>query len=178
MDAPSTAHNPGLYAELHLHLGGAILPHILYVRLQRDAHPLLKKYPTPEKFERVFTQRRHSLADYLKMHELVEQIQQPADPTLYYFVTRLVRGAYLFDNLAYIELRHTPYNRTDKHLPQSQRIDQMRSVVEVIAAAAGAQSQFPVRLSQILCTHSRLPDEVNHAIVDLAAAMPDKVCAI
>lgn len=171
--------NPGLYAELHLHLGGAVIPHILYVRLQRDGHPLLKRFPTYERFERVFTRRRRSLADYLKMHELVEHIQQPADPTLYYFVTRLVRGAYLFDNLAYVELRHTPFNRTDAHLPQSQRVDQMRSVVEVVAAAATAQAQFPVTVRQILCTHSRLPFEVNKAIVDLAAAMrPAGVCAV
>jgi adenosine deaminase len=168
----------GLYSELHLHLGGAILPHILYVRLQRDRHPLLKRFPTAEKFERFFARKRHDLADYLKMHALVEAIQQPADPTLYYFVTRLVRGAFLFENLAYMELRHTPYNRTDAGLPQNARIEQMRSVVEVIAAAATAQGQYPLVLSQILCMHSRLPYEVNRAIVDLAATMPEKVCAI
>ena len=136
-DAPRQRATPGLYAELHLHLGGAILPHILYVRLQRDGHPLLKKFDSYAKFERFFTRRRHDLRDYLKMHELVEKIQQPADPTLYYFVTRLVRGAFLFENLAYMELRHTPYNRTDAHLPPNQRIEQMRAVVEVVAAAAG-----------------------------------------
>ena len=65
----------GLYAELHLHLGGAILPHILYVRLQRDKHPLLKKFDTFDKFERVFTRKRRDLADYLKMHALVEQMR-------------------------------------------------------------------------------------------------------
>src|SRR5438046_5308062 len=75
----------GMFAELHLHLGGAILPHILYVRLRREGHPLLRRFPTPESFERFFARRRHGLADYLKMHELVEQIQQPADPPLYYF---------------------------------------------------------------------------------------------
>ena len=139
--------HPGVFAKLHLILGGAILPHILYVRLQRDGHPLLRRFPTPEAFERFFHRRRHNLRDYLKMHALVEQIQQPADPTLYYFVTRLVRGAYLFDNLAYIELRYTPYNRTDGHLPQSQRIDQLRSVAEVVAAAATAQAQVPVTVS-------------------------------
>jgi adenosine deaminase len=170
--------DPGVFAELHLHLGGAILPHILYVRLQRDGHPLLKRFPAPESFERFFARRRHNLRDYLKMHSLVEAIQQPADPTLYYFVTRLVRGAYLFENLAYMELRHTPYNRTDAHLPQSQRIDQMRSVVEVVAAAATAQAQYPLALSQILCMHSLLPSEVNRAIVDLAAQMPGKVCGV
>lgn len=168
----------GLYAELHLHLGGAILPHILYVRLQRDNHPLLKRFPTAQKFERFFSRQRNGLAEYLKMHALVEEIQQPADPTLYYFVTKLVRGAFLFENLAYMELRHTPYNRTDAHLPQSQRISQMRGVVEVIAAAATAQEQYPLILSQILCMHSMLPYEVNKAIVDLARAMPRQVCAI
>jgi adenosine deaminase len=112
------------------------------------------------------------------MHELVEAIQQPADPTLYYFVTRLIRGAYLFENLGYMELRHTPFLRTDKHLPQSARIDQMRSVVEVVAAAATAQKQYPLQGSQILCMHSLLPYEVNKAIVDLAVDMRRNVCGI
>lgn len=168
----------GVFAELHLHLGGAVLPHILYVRLQREGHPQLKRFPTAESFERFFARRRHGLADYLKMHELVEQIQQPADPTLYYFVTRLVRGAYLFENLAYMELRHTPYNRTDAHLPQNQRIDQMRAVVEVIAAAATAQAQYALAFGQILCMHSLLPYDVNRAIVDLAAAMRPAACGV
>ena len=168
----------GVFAELHLHLGGAVLPHIMYVRLQRDGHPLLRRFPTVERFERFFSRRRHNLREYLKMHELVEAIQQPADPTLYYFVTRLVRGAYLFENLGYMELRHTPYMRTDRQLPQSQRIDQMRSVVEVIAAAATAQKQYPLAGSQILCMHSLLPFEVNKAIVDLAGEMRRNVCGV
>ena len=168
----------GVFAELHLHLGGALVPHILYVRLQRDGHPLLKRFPTSERFERFFARRRRNLREYLKMHELVEAIQQPADPTLYYFVTRLVRGAYLFENLSYMELRHTPYMRTDRHLPQGRRIEQMRSVVEVVAAAATAQKQYPLAGSQILCMHSLLPYEVNKAIVDLAADMRRNVCGV
>lgn len=175
---PTAKTHPGVFAELHLHLGGAILPHILYVRLQRDGHPLLKRFPTAESFERFFARKRHGLRDYLKMHALVEQIQQPADPTLYYFVTRLVRGAFLFENLAYMELRHTPFLRTDAHLPLRQRIDQMRSVVEVVAAAATAQAQYPLVVSQILCMHSLLPYEVNRAAVELAAQMPGKVCGV
>jgi adenosine deaminase len=77
-----------------------------------------------------------------------------------------------------MELRHTPYLRTDAELPQNQRIEQMRTVVEVIAAAATAQAQYPLVLSQILCMHSELPLEVNRAIVDLAAAMKGKVCGV
>lgn len=168
----------GLYAELHLHLGGAILPNILYAHLQRDRHPLLNRYPTFERFERVFTRKRRTLADYLKMHTFVEHIQQPADPHLFYFVSRLVRGAFLFDNLAYMELRHTPYNRTDRRRPQRDRIDQMRGVVEIIAAAAASQARYPLVFKQILCLHSTLPADVNKAIVDLAAAMREHVCGI
>lgn len=168
----------GLYAELHLHLGGAILPNILYAHLQRDRHPLLNQYPTYDRFERFFTRKRANLTDYLKMHSFVEGIQQPADPHLFYFITRLVRGAFLFDNLAYMELRHTPYNRTDKRRPPRDRIDQMRGVVEVIAAAATAQKRYPLVFKQILCMHSRLPMDVNRAIVELAADMPHAVCAV
>ncbi len=172
--------NFGLYAELHLHLGGAILPNILYARMQADRHPLLRRYPTYAAFERFFTRKRHDLADYLKMHKLVESLQRPADPHLFYYVTRLVRGAYLFDNLAYMELRHTPYNRTDEALPQAARIDQMRSVIEIIAAAAASQPRYPLIFSQILCMHTALPLEVNQAIVRLAADrhLRKHVCAV
>src|ERR671915_101559 len=106
----------GVFSELHLHLGGAILPHILYVRLKRDGHPLLKRFPTEQSFERFFHRRRHNLRDYLRMHELVESIQQPAAPPLFYLVTGLVRGASFFENLAYRGRRHTPYLRTDADL--------------------------------------------------------------
>lgn len=161
----------GLYAELHLHLGGAILPNILFAHMQRDGHALMKRYPTYERFERFFTRRRSGLADYLKMHALVERLQRPADQHMFYFVTRLVRGAFLFDNLAYMELRHTPYNRTDAGLDMRGRIGQMRSVVQAISAAASAQPQYPLVLRQILCMHSALPREVNEAICELAIEM-------
>jgi adenosine deaminase len=172
--------NTGLYAELHLHLGGAILPNILYHHMQRDQHALLKRFPTFDRFERFFTRRRTDLADYLKMHKLVESLQRPAEEHLFYYVTRLVRGAYLFDNLAYMELRHTPYNRTDPDLDQPRRIDQMRSIVELIAAAAMSQTRYPLVLRQILCMHTELPFEVNQAIVRLAAApeLRNFICAV
>jgi adenosine deaminase len=172
--------NTGLYAELHLHLGGAILPNILYHHMQRDQHALLKRFPTFDRFERFFTRRRTGLADYLKMHKLVESLQRPAEEHLFYYVTRLVRGAYLFDNLAYMELRHTPYNRTDPELDQPRRIDQMRSIVELIAAAAMSQTRYPLVLRQILCMHTELPFEVNQAIVRLAAApeLRNFICAV
>lgn len=157
----------GVYGELHLHLGGAILPNILYSYLQRQpGHRLLKRFPSHERFEAFFQRKRRNLADYLTMHSLVEEIQRLH--SLRYFVQRLVRGAALFDNLAYVELRHTAYLRTDEHLSEAQRIRQMHEVVETIAEAAESQTRYRLRLRQILCVHSRLPEAVNRAMVDVA----------
>lgn len=159
----------GVYSELHLHLGGAILPNILYSFVQRQpGHELLRRFPTHERFEVFFARKHKTLPDYLKMHSLVEEIQRLH--SLRYFIQRLVRGAVLFDNLAYVELRYTPYFRTDSHLDEAQRIRQMAEVVETIAEAAGSQPRYPLELRQILCVHSRLSEGVNRAIVDLATS--------
>jgi adenosine deaminase len=56
---------------------------------------------------------RNTLDEYLELHTLVESVQT-AD-TLPYFIYRLIRGAYIFENLAYLELRYTPYLRTSEH---------------------------------------------------------------
>jgi adenosine deaminase len=164
-----------LHAELHRHLGGAIVPRIFWRYLVRHGHPLANQYPTYESFEEFFTRPRASLTEYLQLHTLVEQVQRI--DTLDYFVSKLVRGAYIFESIVYLELRHTPYYRTDPHLSQEERVAQMREVVEIISAA-GNQPEYPLILRQILCMHTRLPYPVNRAIVELAADMPEKVCGI
>lgn len=165
--ATQTPQPRGVYSELHLHLGGAILPNILYSYLQRQpGAALLRRFPTHEKFERFFARKHKNLTDYLSMHVLVEEIQRLH--SLHYFIQRLVRGAVLFDNLAYVELRYTPYFRTDAHLDEDQRIRQMAEVVRTISEAARSQPHYPVVMKQILCLHSRLSDKVNRATADLA----------
>ncbi len=164
-----------LSAELHRHLGGAVVPRIFWRFLQRTNHPLARQFPEYEPFEEFVTKPRASLAEYLELHTLVEQVQTL--DTLDYFVSKLVRGAYVFESICYLELRHTPYYRTDGARSQHERIDQMREVVESIGAA-GIQPEYPLVFSQILCMHSRLSYEVNRAIVDLAAKRSDLVCGI
>jgi adenosine deaminase len=169
----------GVFSELHLHLGGAILPNILYSYLRRQigagggaggngSHPLLRRFPNHERFEQFFARKRSTLPDYLRMHTLVEEIQR--SHSLRYFIQKLIRGAVLFDNLAYMELRYTPYFRTDAHLDEEQRIRQMEEIVLTIAEAAVSQPQYPLVFRQILCIHSKLPARVNRAILDLAIA--------
>ena len=164
-----------LYADLHRHLGGSVVPRILWRYFHRHERDLADKFPEYPAFEEFYTRERNSLDEYLELHTLVESVQTAQ--TLPYFIYRLIRGAYIFENLAYLELRYTPYYRTDEHLNQTERIEQMRSIVEIVGQAS-KMSEYPIITSQILCMHSRLPSEVNKAIVDLALGMREYVCAI
>lgn len=164
-----------LYAELHRHLGGSVVPRILWRYFQRNQADLAERFADYAEFEDFYTRPRNTLAEYLELHTLVESVQ--TEDTLPYFIYRLMRGAYVFENLAYLELRYTPYLRTPEHLSQGDRISIMSQIVEVVGRASQIV-EYPIVTSQILCMHSRLPYEVNRAIVDLAAARRDVVCGV
>lgn len=164
-----------LYAELHRHLGGSVVPRILWRYFHRSDSDLAQRFPEYNSFEEFYTRPRNTLDEYLELHTLVESVQ--TSQTLPYFIYRLIRGAYIFENLAYLELRYTPYLRTPEHLSQSQRIDLMAEIVDIVGKASQLKD-CPIVTSQILCMHSRLPYEVNRAIIDLAAQKREYVCAI
>lgn len=164
-----------LHAELHRHLGGAVVPRVFWRYLTRNGHPLAAQYPTYESFEAFVTRPRASLEEYLELHSLVEPFQTLE--TLPYFVSKLVRGAYVFEGICYLELRHTPFLRTDPALPTADRIAQMRDVVTAVGEA-GRDPNYPLLMRQILCMHSRLPLEINRAMLELAVQMPQYVCGV
>ena len=164
-----------LYAELHRHLGGAVVPRVFWRYLVRNHHPLAAEFPQYEDFEAFVTKPRASLAEYLELHALVEPFQTLE--TLPYFVSKLVRGAYVFEGICYLELRHTPFYRTDPALPMADRLAQMRDIVIAIGEA-GHDPNYPLLMRQIICMHSQLPDKVNRAMLDLACALPQYVCGI
>lgn len=164
-----------LYAELHRHLGGSVVPRVLWRYLNRNHAQQVEQFTDYDEFEIFFTRPRETLDEYLELHTLVEHVQ--TQDALPYFVYRLMRGAYVFENLAYLELRYTPYLRTDSTLSQTERIDQMTAIVETVGKASQI-GEYPIVNSQILCMHSRLPYEVNRAIVELAAQMRQYVCAV
>jgi len=58
----------------------------------------------------------------LDQHKLVEPLQTPA--TMGYFLYRIVRGARVFEQTSLLELRFSPYLRTDPALDVPQRIAQ------------------------------------------------------
>ncbi len=164
-----------LYAELHRHLGGSVVPRILWRYFERNRDDLSGQFSDYPDFEEFYTKPRNTLDEYLELHTLVESVQ--TDETLPYFIYRLMRGAYVFENLAYMELRYTPYLRTPEHPTQSERIELMSAIVDTVGKASQL-GEYPIVTSQILCMHSRLPYEVNRAIVDLAAAKQQYVCGI
>lgn len=163
-----------LYADLHRHLGGSVVPRILWGYFQRHDREMAKRFPEYAPFEQFYTRERNTLDEYLELHTLVEKVQT-AD-TLPYFLYRLIRGAYIFENMAYLELRYTPYLRTPESLGQAERIEAMAKIVAVVNHASRVRG-YPMVVSQILCMHSRLPYAVNRAIVELAAKS-EAVCAI
>ena len=164
-----------LYAELHRHLGGSVVPRILWRYFQRNSSDKISQFVEYKDFEEFYTRKRNTLDEYLELHTLVESVQ--TEDSLPYFIYRLLRGAYIFENLAYLELRYTPYLRTPEDLSQSQRIDLMASIVEIVGKTSNSL-EYPIVTSQILCMHSRLPHEVNKAIIDLAAQKREYVCAV
>lgn len=164
-----------LYAELHRHLGGSVVPRILWRYFKRNRPDLAQPFSDYPQFEEFYCRPRESLAEYLELHTLVESVQ--TRETLPYFISRLIRGAYVFENLAYMEMRYTPYLRTSDQLSQTKRIDQMAEIVEIVGQASQVK-EYPIVTSQILCMHARLPYEVNRAIVDIAAQSPEYVCGI
>jgi len=164
-----------LYADLHRHLGGSVVPRVLWRYFKRRDREMAQRFPEYPEFEEFYTRERNTLDEYLELHTLVEGVQTPE--TLPYFIYRLIRGAYIFENLAYLELRYTPYLRTDERLSQNERLDQMAEIVEIVGKASQVP-EYPIVTRQILCMHSRLPHDVNRAIAKLAAQMPEYVCAI
>ncbi|MEM6599716.1 MAG: adenosine deaminase [Cyanobacteria bacterium P01_D01_bin.36] len=164
-----------LYAELHRHLGGSVVPRVLWRYFERNRPDISDNFEGYAAFEQFYTQPKDTLEEYLELHTLVESVQ--TKEALPYFIYRLIRGAYIFENLAYLELRYTPYYRTPERLSQAQRIDAIAQIIEIVGRAS-QQSEYPVVTKQILCLHSRLPYEVNRATLELAAQYPEYVCGI
>jgi adenosine deaminase len=164
-----------LYSELHRHLGGSVVPRVLWRYFERHSSPLIARFAEYAEFEEFYTRPRNTLDEYLELHTLVESVQTVE--TLPYFIYRLLRGAYIFENLAYLELRYTPYLRTPEHLNQTERIAKMAEIVQVVGESSHLP-EYPIVTSQILCMHSRLPYEVNRAIIDVAIENSRYVCAV
>ena len=64
-----------LYAELHRHLGGSVVPRILWRYFQRNRPDIAAPFADYAAFESFYTRPRNTLAEYLELHTLVESVQ-------------------------------------------------------------------------------------------------------
>jgi adenosine deaminase len=194
------------YAEVHLHLGGAVMPRILWEMARKDNQPIYmftdketgreryfykdangnkrritlpfeaevhgctpKEFMNYHQFEQYFRRQREDLDDYLKMHTLVEYLQ--TKDRLRYLIHRVIRGAYLYENITYLELRYCPYSRTNHKFSEAKRIKQMAKIVDTVDEEIQKSTiDYPIIVKQILCLHAAesYSRDVNEEILELA----------
>ena len=173
------------FADLHRHLGGAVHPKVLFgylvqegpdvgaTALERNTiQQLVERFPTYQELKHHFVTRQPTLADYLELHKLVEPLQTPR--AMAYFLYRIIRGARIFEQTSLLELRFSPYLRTDPTLDQVTRIAAMEEVLEEIVAASRVPD-YAVDVRIVVCLHTALPDEINSATLELALRRRDLV---
>lgn len=176
------------YADLHRHLGGSVHPKVLFGYLiqegpdggaterERDTiFSIVARFPTYADLKEHFATRQPTLVEYLELHKLVEPLQTPR--ALDYFLYRIIRGARVFEQTSLLELRFSPFLRTDPTLDVEARIAQMEPVLEAIARSSKVP-EYAVDVRLILCLHTLLPDHINEATLDLALRRRDLVRGI
>ena len=177
------------YAELHLHLGGAILPRVLWSYLQRertespdgefakDSQAVVDEFGEYAAFERFLTRDCSSLTEYLEAHKRVEPLQKVE--SLPYYVYRLLRGrGGVREHRLHGASLQPLFPNPEGHAAGRQVRARMEEVVSTVAAAArNAQRRFPIALTQILCLDSRLSERAQRPDSSILRATCRTRCA-
>lgn len=155
---------PATLTELHLHVGGAVAPHILW----EMAHGQGFKLPTKDYFEFVDLvssnpRKVRSLEDYLRiLHEWTEKIQSsPAaiERAVYEIFAKEYRGSHV----STMELRFNPMKRN---------LGGQRDLDHIIHAALRgldrACLEYQIRGGLIFCLAREFNADLNEIIVDKA----------
>src|SRR5262245_34864612 len=165
--APDRFAIPGLpdtLTELHLHVGGAVAPHILFAM----AHEQGFKLPVRNYFEFVDLvtsnpEKVKSLDDYLRiLHEWTEKIQSSPmaiERAVYEILGKEYRGS----RVANMELRFNPMKRN---------LGGERDLDHIIHAALRGMDraclEYGIRAGLIFCLAREFSPELNEIIVDKA----------
>ncbi len=148
-------------AELHVHVGAAVSPTMMW----EMAHDQGIKLPTKNywQFEAVATMS-HSRPyhDYLKIYDLLEMIQSSPE-AMFTAMQTAISGAYRKNNITQIELRFNPILRNR----QGER-DLDHLIVFALQGLERACLKYPVKAGVILSMDRRLSLKANSAIVNKA----------
>src|SRR4051812_23254685 len=150
--------------DLHIHVGGAVAPHILF----SIAHAQGFKLPVKDYWEFVALvtadpKKVKNLDDYLKiLHEYTEKIQSsPAavERSVYEIIGKEFRGS----NVRHIELRFNPMKR---NLGGERDLDHI--IHAAIRGMDRAMLEYGVTSGLIFCLAREFSIEMNEVIVDKA----------
>ncbi|MCP4503891.1 MAG: adenosine deaminase [Deltaproteobacteria bacterium] len=155
---------PKKLADLHIHVGGAVAPHILW----SIAHQQGLKLPTKDywSFVDLITVKKDgvkNLDDYLKiMHQVTEKIQS-SPYAIERCVYEIIGKEYRSSRVELIELRFNPMKRN---------LDGQRDMDHIIHAAVRgmemAQLEYGVRTCLIFCLAREFSFEQNEIILEKA----------
>jgi adenosine deaminase len=155
---------PASLVDLHIHVGGAVAPHILYSIAQQQGF----KLPTKSYWEfvdliTIKPGTTKTLDDYLKvMHEWTEKIQS-SPAAIERAVYEIIGKEYRSSRVEHIELRFNPMKR---NLHGERDLDHI-----IHAALRGmdvAVLEYGVKACLIFCLAREFPYELNEIIVDKA----------
>src|SRR5256886_1703239 len=150
--------------DLHIHVGGAVAPHILW----SIAHSQGFKLPVKDYFEFVelITARPDkvaSLEDYLKiMHTWTEKIQSSPsaiERSIYEVIGKEYRGS----RVNHIELRFNPMKRN-----LNSELDLDHIIAAAIRGMDRASLEYDVRAGLIFCLAREFDTKLNEIMVDKA----------
>jgi adenosine deaminase len=150
--------------DLHIHLGGAVAPHILWSLAHQQGFKLpVSNYWEFVDFITIDPSKIHSLDDYLNYFYWTEKIQsspQAVERSVYEIISKELRSS----NVTQLELRFNPMKR---NRGGEQDLDHI-----IHAALRGLERvilDYQVKAGLIFCLAREFPFELNQIIVEKAA---------
>jgi adenosine deaminase len=166
---------PDTLVDLHIHVGGAVAPHILYsIAMQQGFKLPTKGYWEFVELVTIRPGTTKSLEDYLKvMHEWTEKIQS-SPMAMQTAVYEIIGKEYRSSRVDHIELRFNPMKR---NLHGERDLDHI-----IHAALRGmdlAVLEYGVKCGLIFCLAREFTAELNEIILDKAIKYQSRgVCGI
>lgn len=169
MPTAPTELGKAMLADLHIHVGGAVAPHILW----SIAHDQGFKLPTKDfwEFKELISARPgkvHSLGEYLEvMHKWTEKIQsspQAIERAVYEIICKEYRSG-----VGLIELRFNPMKRNEAG---SRDLDHI--ILAAIRGMEKAKLEYDVKAGLIFCMAREFSMKQNRIIVEKAIKYKDR----
>jgi adenosine deaminase len=159
------------YADLHIHLGGAVSPHTLWSIAHQQGFKLpVKSYWEFVKLISASPDKVSSLDDYIKvMHQWTEKIQS-SPAAVEQSVYEVIGGQYRNNNVDLIELRFNPAKRN-----KSSELDLDHIIHAALRGMDRANLEYPeVRTGLIFCLARDFDIKLNTIIVEKAIKYRDR----